>query len=192
MKIYANEAVKSSDWHIERVNQHYFTNPVTAEACTINTGYINFPFSGGCLYSIQHYLTKFGIFINSSNIFIVAMIVVMLILYVVALQKRIFSSLIHTLTFSFLLYLLCELFTPASRNPYGMIQWLPFVCLILMGKNYVISILLIAGLFLNHNIPNVVYGKEAGELMMLVALLLFTFSPQTKEVELTAKAKHNN
>lgn len=181
MKIYANEAVKSSDWHVERINQHYFTNPVTAEDCTINHGNINFPFSGGCLYSIQHYLTKFGIFISSSNVFIIAMICVMIVLHILAVQKKIFSSLIHTLTFSFLLYLLCELFTPASRNPYGMIQWLPFVCLILMEKSYGISLILIAGLFLNHNLPNILYGREAGELMMLTALLFFTFIPKQEK-----------
>lgn len=175
MKVYAGEAINSNDWHVERTNEYYFHQTLPIEACTINTGKINIPYSGGCLYSVQHYLAKMGIKCSNSLIFSSALLLVVGILYYFFIQQKIFNNTIKSVSFAVLLYFLAELFTPASRNPYGMIQWMPVLVLILLSKYHKLTAIIIIGLLLNHNLITLKYTKELGELLLLIVLACFVF-----------------
>ena len=173
--IYATESTKGEQWHVERVNPQYFTTTITTEACTQIYGKTSFSIAAGCLYSIQHYLVKMGIKISNSKLFVLGLLSAIIFCFLLAFKRKVFNNSMQAIAFSFLLYILCELFTPASRNPYGMMQWLPFVCLAFIGNNKIIWWLMLAGLLLNHAVPPLPYGRELGELLMLISLLFFVF-----------------
>ena len=77
---------------------------------------------------------------------------------------------------SFLIYIFTELFTPANRNPYNMIQYLGVMGLVINRASTTSLILLISGLALNHDFPfRFAYQREIGEIFILLSIYLILF-----------------
>ncbi len=67
--------------------------------------------------------------------------------------------------------------TPAYRNPYNMIQWLPAVSWLFVWAERKVLLLLILGLCLNHDLPfRFIYQREIGEMLMFLSVGFFLFS----------------
>jgi hypothetical protein len=146
-----------------------------ADACTINPHPQFSIFGAGCLYSIQHYMKLMGI--KTSNVLFQAILIVLiLILWWMAYKKKWLQSMPHQLMLCFWLYQLCELTTPASRNPYNMIQWLPVMAWLVAFGNRKMIALTVVGLLLNHNFPFYFdYSREIGEMLMFTATAMYMF-----------------
>jgi hypothetical protein len=187
MKIYATEETGAFD-SIARnkllINTNYPTENCVAKDPNQNSG-----LNAGCLYSLQHYLVRLGIKINDANIYALVL-AILIVLTLVANKKRSFAkSNEQQLLLSFLLYLLCEFITPASRNPYSLVQYLGCLALVVNALNTRWLVLLLIGFALNHDFPfRFTYQREIGELLILVCYMaaLFTkpvasYSTSTKQ-----------
>jgi hypothetical protein len=157
-----------------------------ADACTINAEKSFAVFGGGCLYSLQHYLQLFHISINDVRVYELILLCILLCAWYTAYKKDWLQDSGKQLLLSFLFYELCELITPASRNPYNMIQWLPAVAWLIGRGNKQVLGFLIVGLCLNHDIPfRFKYQRELGELLMLFGLALCLFQRNEVSVKQT-------
>jgi hypothetical protein len=133
----------------------------------------------GCLYSIQSYLYKVGITCNDTKVFSIALLIVVLGIMFMINKLQLARMEEQKMVLSIMLYFLCELFAPAVRNPYNLIQWFAVAVLLLNYANTKIILLFIIGLCLNHNLPiNFKYGKELGEMLMLAASWWFVLKPK--------------
>lgn len=161
--------------------------PTTFEACVYKQSTFN-NFNAGCLFSVQHYLNLFGFKVESTLYFSVALLVFITLFIFFTAYKRITLNVENTLIASFLIYILCELFTPAFRNPYNLIQYAGILGLVIKKSNYKVWFLLILGLALNHDFPvRLVYQRELGEILMLLSIYLTLFQKTNeKKVDLSA------
>ncbi len=133
----------------------------------------------GCMYSMQSYLVKLGIKCNNTNTFSLALFIVVALLLLAVYKFKLAVEMEQQMVLAMLLYFLGELFAPAARNPYNMVQWLPVVAILIHAANKFIIGLLLIGLCLNHSLPfNFTYEKELGELLMFVAAWLFVLLPK--------------
>ncbi len=133
-------------------------------------------FGGGCLYSLQHYLYLIGVSINSVEFYQFVLAVVLLLTWWIAHKRGWLNQMSRQLLLGFLFYQFCELMTPASRNPYNMIQWLPAVAWLTMWGNKSVIVLIAIGLCLNHDLPfRFTYEREIGELSLFAAIGVFLF-----------------
>lgn len=140
-------------------------------------------FDAACLFSLQHYLRLFGIIINSPAYFTVLLAAVLTILLLLS-YKTIMSNNENLVIFSFLVYMLCELFTPANRNPYNMVQYLGILGLLIHVCHTKPMLLFITGLALNHSLPfSFTYQREIGEAVMLFAIYLQLLQKDQRKVE---------
>jgi hypothetical protein len=136
------------------------------------------PSTTGCLFSIQSYLYKVGITCNDTRVYIIALLAIVLGMMLVIHKLQWAKAEEQKLMLSILLYFLCELFAPAVRNPYNLMQWFAVAVVLLNYANTPIILLFMLGLCLNHNLPiHFKYGKELGEMMMLAAAWLFVLRP---------------
>ncbi len=147
-----------------------------ADACTKDRQAAFTVFGAGCLFSLQHYLFLIGISVSNILVFQVVLLVSFLTILFISFKKGWLNNIPKQLLLSFLFYQLCELITPASRNPYNMIQWLPAIAWLMAFGNRHLLWLILAGLCLNHDIPFwFKYEREIGEILLFVAVILFLF-----------------
>jgi hypothetical protein len=179
MKIYAKE--QTGELAMDTLSPGL--NSPLADACIKLSDGTFAVFGGGCLYSLQHYLYLFGISISNVQFYQGILVVLLLVLWWVAYKMNWLSDLPKQLLLSFFFYQLCELITPASRNPYNMIQWLPAVAWLIMYGNKQVILLLLIGLCLNHDLPfRFVYEREIGEMFLFFSLTLYLFKKKQRRV----------
>ncbi len=137
-------------------------------------------FNGGNLLSVQHYLNKASIKIDNSLVYAGLLLLVVFALLMIARPYLIFPANENLLLLSFLFYILAEVFTPALRNPYNMVQYLGILGVFINKANVKTASLMLVGLCLNHDLPfRFDYQREMGELLMLVAIYLTIFTRNT-------------
>jgi hypothetical protein len=138
-------------------------------------------FGAGCLFSLQHYLVLLGIRISNVQIFQIILVITLLFISAVGFRRRWFDNPECQLLLSFLFYQVCELITPASRNPYNMIQWLPAISWLVRWGNGGVMWILLVGLCLNHDIPfRFTYQREIGEILLFTGLVVFLMKRKEK------------
>lgn len=169
MKIYATEKTNGFD-SVAR-NKNFLEKNYITESCVSKnvTSYETINFAG-CLYSLQHYLVSLKYFNSNTNFYAIILLIVvaMSLFFTKKLNYR--SSNESKILFSFLLYLLCELITPASRNPYSLVQYLGCLAIVLNALNNRFIILLMIGFALNHDFPfRFNYQRELGEILVLIS-----------------------
>lgn len=154
-----------------------------ADACTINPEAHFTIFGAGCLYSLQHYLFRFGIAISNIQFYQTLLLVALISLWWFSHKRRWLEDLPKQLVLAFIFYQLCELLTPAHRNPYNMIQWLPAVAWLFVWGDKKALLFLVAGICLNNNLPfRFAYQREIGEMIMFYSLALFLFKKPNRLV----------
>lgn len=174
MKVYATE--NTNGFTELRNKEGYFGN-YPAEGCVKRERKTD-ESRTGCLYSIQSYLYKMGITCNDTRAYGIALLVMVIGIMLVKNRFQLARTEEQKMALPIMLYFLCELFAPAVRNPYNLIQWLAVAVLLLNHANGKIVMLFIIGLCLNHNLPiSFKYGKELGELLMMAAAWLFVLKP---------------
>ncbi len=167
MKVYATEETGGFD-AVAR-NKTYLSANYPTEACVAFDANQNSGLNAGCLFSLQHYLVRVGLRVDNTNVY--AALLISLVLLAMAFNKKyaFANSNEQQLLFSFLLYLLCELITPASRNPYSLVQYLGCLALVVNVLHTRWLLLLVIGFALNHDFPvRFVYQREIGELIVLI------------------------
>lgn len=139
--------------------------------------------AAGCLFSLQHYLKFFRLYVDDTKTFMVILVIAIGMLFLLLGKKRIAADHRAMVLTSFLVYMLCELITPASRNPYNLIQYLAIVGVLVDKSSLRGLILLITGLALNHDIPfRFAYQREVGELLVLLSIFIAIRFPAKQEV----------
>jgi hypothetical protein len=141
----------------------------------------------GCLFSLQHYLKIFGISIENTTVYIIILLAAIAIILLLLVKRKTQFDQHALILASFLIYILSELVTPASRNPYNLVQYLA-VLGILINRSSVAGIVLISlGLALNHDFPfRFAYQREIGELVLLGAICFaIKFPAKAKTVDAT-------
>lgn len=134
-------------------------------------------FGGGCLFPIQHYLKLFNF--RSANPFLFSGLLCLFLFCFIWMTgyQRITATTENLLLTSFLIYIFCELFTPANRNPYNMIEYLGVLGLVINSAKRSSLWLLITGLALNHDLPfRFSYQREIGEIFILLSVYLVLFT----------------
>ena len=165
MSLYSSEV---TGWNDNDVRSKVLDKPMVLENCVMKISGEK-KLGEGCLFSVQHYFKLFGIY-NSNPYFFSALLIIILIL--ILLLTGIYNNSMDNdllMLVSFLLYIISELFAPANRNPYNMIQYLGVLGLFTMG------------LLLNHDIPfRFRYQREIGEVFILLSLFLVILSSNKK------------
>jgi len=165
MKLYAMENPNSL--HTQAID-----TPKTIEPCLMGFAPPEFP--AGSLFQLQHYLYKAGYDITNPNFYMLLFAVVLLIAYAIAYKRNIFHDAASQVVFACLIFIIGELLTPATRNPYNMVQWLPVVALIVAKGNRNMIALMITGLLLNHDIPvRLKFQRELGEALLIISSVYF-------------------
>lgn len=172
MKIYNMDNVRDSS---DNIVTHYNTDSITRETCYGKMSNFN-PVratGAGALSSIQHYLNLFKIKWSNPWIFAGILLSGMAIMM---LLSRLFSMSLtkeNLFLFSFLIYIWCELCTPAYRNPYNMVQYLGVIGVFINKSNVLLITIVIISLLINHDIPiRIDYQREGGEAMILLAMFI--------------------
>lgn len=170
MNLYAKEQTQELTMNATSPALHF----PHADPCTISPTATFTVFGAGCLFSLQHYLYLFGISISNVQVFQLILVLLTGILWWIAYKRNWLQSIPKQLILSFLFYQLCELTTPASRNPYNMIQWLPAIAWLIAWGDRRLLLFIIIGLCLNHDIPfRFKYEREIGEMFLFAATGLF-------------------
>lgn len=169
MKIYATE--KTNGFDSVAKNKDFLHGNYTTESCVdknvISNESITF---AGCLFSLQHYLVKLKYFNSNTSFYALVLLFIVAISFLITKKLNYTNSDEGKILFSFLLYLLCELITPASRNPYSLVQYLSCIAIVLNALNYKFILLLIIGFSLNHDFPyRFSYQRELGEIFILIS-----------------------
>jgi len=172
MKFYSSEVI---GWQQEEPTRDSLISLTKMEDC-VNKMETMRTFAGGCLFPVQHYLKLFNIRSGNSLLFL-GMLVFFLFLFIqLTGYKRITGTTENLLLTSFIIYILCELFTPANRNPYNMVEYLGVLGLLINSANKTSLFLLVAGLALNHDFPfRFSYQREIGEMLILLSVYLVLF-----------------
>jgi hypothetical protein len=167
MKLYGSEITRwqaGEDMNVQR------SVPASMEACVFKQT-SRAPFGAGCLFSVQHYLKLFNINISNPNVYSALLVCFIALLIVVTSYKQIAASPENIILTSFLIYVICELFAPANRNPYNMVQYLGIAGVFFNKARFGVILLFITGLALNHDFPfRFAYQRELGELLLLLAV----------------------
>ncbi len=170
MKIYATE--ETGGYTATAINLNYISHPYPTEPCVQKDIFQDSKLGAGCLFSVQHYLVRIGL--PSHNTLLFASMLVIAMLFFWGIFKKVNPQPLpeQVVVFSFLLYLLCEFFTPASRNPYSLVQYLACVALVMNMINNKWLVILIIGFALNHDFPfRFIYQREIGELLILMSYI---------------------
>jgi hypothetical protein len=172
MKLYNHDNVRDSS---DKIAAPYNTDNFIFEPCYRRITSYNPPRveGAGALYSIQHYFNVFKIKWTNPILFTAILVVAILLMTIIATPAAITLSPEKILLFSFLIYMVAELCTPAYRYPYNLVQYLGILgILINKAPKRVIGLCTIA-LALNHDLPfRLTYGREAGEALLLLAIFL--------------------
>lgn len=149
-------------------------SPIT-EGCVHAVESFN-SYNAGCLFSLQHYLKLAGITLTTSWVYTLGLLLFIALFIIATGYKRIVHNSEHVFISSFLIYIFCELFTPAFRNPYNLMQYAAMVALVVNSGRLSTNILFFVGLALNHDLPfRFQYQREFGELLMLLSIYLLLF-----------------
>jgi hypothetical protein len=108
----------------------------------------------GRLDILYHFFQRFGITITYAHCVILLLVAVLGLSFFFYRQRK-SSSPVKLFLFGFLLYMVAELFMPAPRQVYNVIQWLFPLSLIYLysKKNIPVLVILITGLLLLHHFP---------------------------------------
>lgn len=133
------------------------------------------PLTASSLRSVQYYLFRLGIDITNTKLFAFAALLLTGILSFITRKRD--QSAEQLLAVMFMLYLLTELFTPALRFGYYLVQWAAISVIILGSyRNNKLSVLLMMlGLIINNGyvpFPDE-YEGSAGEALMVLGLIGF-------------------
>jgi hypothetical protein len=152
------------------------------EDCVIRTDTVK-GFGGGCLFPVQHYLKLLNIRLGDPLLFSALLLLAIFLFIYVTGYKRITGATENLLLASFIIYMLCELFTPANRNPYNMVEYLGLPGLLINKGNKTTIALFIAGLAFNHDFPfRFVYQREIGEILVLLSIYVIFFKRNTTAI----------
>lgn len=131
----------------------------------------------GSLFSLQHYLFLLRIKVTEPKIFVFILAAAIAILLVVTGTHRIIATTENLILTWFLIYMLCEFCTPALRNPYMLIEYLGVLGVFMRKVDFKLILLAVMGLAFNHDFPiRVMYQREIGEAMLLLAIYLAVFN----------------
>jgi hypothetical protein len=138
-------------------------------------------FNAGSLFSIQHYFKLFNIQFQNSIKYSLLLFFFLCIFFIITGKSIMEKDVYHLLLVSFFIFMVTELFTPANRNPYNMIQYLGIMGVLLRRITIVPFILLVTGLALNHDIPfRFLYQREIGEALVLISIFLVILNNRDK------------
>jgi hypothetical protein len=169
MKMYSAEIV-GVEYPSVGVDHH--NDNVRLEACVERVSSFRI-FGAGCLLSVQHYLNLFGIKSNSTLLFTGLLLVSVIVLLLIVTPTQISRDAYNLILSSFLIYTLCELFTPAYRNPYNLVQYLGIFGIFVSKASLRLIIMMTVGLALNHDFPiRLSYLREIGEMIMLLSIFI--------------------
>lgn len=169
MKLYSSEI---TGWNNQQLRGLVSNQPQVMEDCVSETN-VKDRFGAGCLFSVQHYLKLFRIKISEPLFFTAMLCLFIVAFFLVTGYKNITAEVDTVLIASFLIYIFSELFTPANRNPYNMIQYLGVMGLVINRASLITLSLLVSGLALNHDFPfRFTYQREIGEIFILLSIYL--------------------
>lgn len=177
MSIYSKEEVGLAQ--IESFSRNVNAS-AKMEACVVAAERV-MPYRAGCLYPVQHYLQLLHVRLTNPLIFAAILLLAIMVFIKITGYDSITQTNETLLLASFIIYVLAELFTPANRNPYNLIQYLGVLGLLINRGNALSITLLLTGLALNHDFPfRFAYQREAGELLMLISIYaLFFIKPNS-------------
>ena len=176
MGLYSSEV---TGWSNIAVKSTETDKPIILEKCVMKITTAK-DFGAGCLFAVQHYFKLFGVVISNPYFFSTLLILVLIfVLWLSGINKSMDNDIL--LLISFLLYIVCELFTPANRNPYNMIQYLGILGLFVnRASGFTLSLFTI-GLLFNHDFPfRFQYQRELGEGLILLSIFLVILSSNKK------------
>jgi len=129
------------------------------------------------LRSVQYYLFRLGVDLRDPKVY--GITALMIATCVAFFNRKRKLSTEQFFAMLFLLYLIVELFTPALRFGYYVVQWAAVSLMVLANykQHKVAAGLMLLGLLINHGyipFPDV-YEGMAGESLMVMALIWFVF-----------------
>jgi hypothetical protein len=140
------------------------------------------PLKSNGLGSLQYYLDRLHLDVTAPWMFGAAAFSCCLLLALLARRSRSTEQLVALL---FLMYLVAELFTPAMRLGYYLVEWAAAAIIILCNykTNKLPAILMLAGLIINNGyVPfDSIHLGSIGETLMMTALAFFIFSRAGKK-----------
>ncbi len=178
MKLYGTEI---TGWNNQDAHKVSRAKPIVMESCVAKMDVVR-NFGAGCLFSVQHYFQLFGLKITNPGFFSGMLVFFLFAFLWITGFKNVSANNETLMLASFMIYIFCELFTPANRNPYNMVQYLGVLGLVINRASGLSLGLLILGLALNHDLPfRFAYQREAGEVLILVSIYLaLLLSNETK------------
>lgn len=191
MQIYSTDIVGGTG--IKVGSDHRF-DTVATEGCVYRTAIFTSPkiAGAGALFSLQHYLNLFGVKKSDPIFFTGLLCIGIIMLLILTKRKNIIADEGSMLLTAFMIYLFSELFTPAYRNPYNLIQYLGIVGVFVHKANWRTILLAVTGLALNHDFPfRFIYQREIGEALLLVAIYSSISINRLTETSTSAKQKTN-
>jgi hypothetical protein len=140
------------------------------------------PLKSNGLASAQYYFFRLNVQLTNPLVFGVIALAVCLL---VGWLSRKTKSPEHLLALMFLLYLVAEIFTPARRAGYYLVEWAPAAIVILCSyqSNKMAAILMLAGLIINNGyVPfESVHLGSVGESLMILSLAYFIWQEGRKK-----------
>lgn len=137
------------------------------------------PLDSTGLRSVQYYLFRMGIDFSEPKAYGMGALVLIMGIALYTRKKNLIPEQLVALLF--LMYVTLELFTPALRFGYYLVQWAAVSIVVLASyrRNKIAAVVMTVGLLINHGFipfPDV-YEGMAGELMMIVAMMIFVVCP---------------
>ncbi len=180
MKLYGTEI---TGWNNREPNKLNRAEPITMENCVVKMDVVR-NFGAGCLFSVQHYFQLFGLKVTNATFFSGTLVLFVVFFLWVTGFKNISANSETLMLASFMIYIFCELFTPANRNPYNMVQYLGILGLVINRATGLSLCLLLLGLALNHDLPfRFSYQREIGEMLILVSIYLVLFLSKERKMQ---------
>lgn len=177
MNVYASEI---TGWAKINTKISAIDNGIPVNCVQQNYGFENF--RAASLFSLQHYLKLFKISLSSPMVFTL-LLLLFLCATLIPIRKTILASTENLLIASFLVFMFSELFTPANRNPYNIIQYIGIVGLVINKTSYPVLIFMIVGLAFNHEFPiTFPYQRELGEAIFLCGIYLTLISKKDEKL----------
>lgn len=169
MKYYSSEV---NGWDNQQSMVILAEQPKVLEVCVEKQSNKN-RFEAGCLFPVQHYMALLGVRVNNSLVFSGLLLIFVAVFVVFTGCRTITSNDETKVIVCFLMYIFAELFTPANRNPYNMVQYLGILGLVINRASTGTILLLVGGLLLNHDFPfRFAYQREIGEIIILGCIYL--------------------
>ncbi len=172
MPAYAEDVLFSDKKNFLQIQQPNFS----VQSCIYPMKYPDkLPLTAASLRSAQYYLLKSGFTITNTSFFASASLLITILLSIITRKRKLTNKQILGLLFA--LYLIVELFTPAFRFGYYLVQWAAIAIIVLSSykENIIAAILVLTGLIVNNGyipFPDA-YEGSVGEALMVLGLLQF-------------------